>query len=80
MDIKKKIEELVKQLLSDEKMMASFKKDPITTVEKLIGIDLPNDQIEAVVKGIQAKLGLEKLGIDDLGDVMDLAGKLFGKK
>lgn len=80
MDIKKKIEELVKQLLSDEKMMASFKKDPITTVEKLIGVDLPNDQIEAVAKGIQAKLGLEKLGIDDLGDVMNLAGKLFGKK
>ncbi|MBR5224314.1 MAG: hypothetical protein IKV90_01445 [Clostridia bacterium] len=80
MDIKKEIEKLVKKLLSDEKMMASFKKDPISTVEKLIGIDLPNDQIEAVVKGIQAKLGLEKLGINDLDDVMNLAGKLFGKK
>lgn len=80
MDVKKKIEELVKKLLSDEKMMANFKKDPITTIEKMIGIDLPNDQIEAIVKGIQAKLGLEKLGIDDLGDVMNLAGKLFGKK
>ena len=80
MDIKKNIEELVKKLLSDEKLMANFKKDPISTVEKLIGIDLPNDQIEAVVKGIQAKLGLEKLGINDLDDVMNLAGKLFGKK
>ena len=80
MDIKKNIEELVKKLLSDEKLMASFKKDPISTVEKLIGIDLPNYQIEAVVKGIQAKLGLEKLGINDLDDVMNLAGKLFGKK
>lgn len=80
MDIKKKIEELVDQLLSDEKTMASFKKDPITTIEKLIGIDLPNDQIEAIVKGIQAKLGLEKLGIDDIGDALSLAGKLFGKK
>ena len=80
MDIKKKIEELVKKLLSDEKLMASFKKDPISTIEKLIGIDLPNDQIEAIAKGIQAKLGLEKLGIDDIGDVLNLAGKLFGKK
>ena len=80
MDIKKKIEELVKTLLSDEKLMASFKKDPISTIEKLIGIDLPNDQIEAIAKGIQAKLGLEKLGIDDIGDVLNLAGKLFGKK
>jgi len=80
MDIKAKIEELVKQLLSDEKTLASFKKDPVTTIEKLIGIDLPNDQIEAIVKGVQAKLGLEKLGIDDIGDVLNLAGKLFGKK
>lgn len=80
MDIKKKVEELVKKLLSDEKLMASFKKDPISTIEKLIGVDLPNDQIEAIAKGIQAKLGLEKLGIDDIGDVLNLAGKLFGKK
>ena len=57
-----------------------FKKDPISTIEKLIGIDLPNDQIEAIAKEIQAKLGLEKLGIDDIGDVLNLAGKLFGKK
>ncbi|MBR5287530.1 MAG: hypothetical protein IKU34_02930 [Clostridia bacterium] len=80
MDIKKKIEEMAKALLSDEKMMASFKKDPITTIEKLIGIDLPNDQIEAIVAGVKAKLGLEKLGIDDLGDALSFAGKLFGKK
>ena len=80
MDIKKKVEELVKKLLSNEKLMASFKKDPISTIEKLIGVDLPNDQIEAIAKGIQAKLGLEKLGIDDIGDVLNLAGKLFGKK
>ena len=80
MDIKKKVEELVKKLLSNEKLMASFKKDPISTIEKLIGVELPNDQIEAIAKGIQAKLGLEKLGIDDIGDVLNLAGKLFGKK
>ena len=80
MDIKKKIAELAEKLLSDEKIMESFKKDPITTIEKLIGIDLPNDQIEAIVKGVQAKLGLEKLGIDDIGDVLNFAGKLFGKK
>jgi len=80
MNIKERIEELVKQLLSDEKMMANFKKDPITTVEKLIGVDLPNDQIDAIIAGVKAKLGLEKLGIDDIGDALNLASKLFGKK
>lgn len=80
MDIKAKIEEIVNKLLSDEKTMASFKKDPITTIEKLIGVDLPNDQIAAIVKGVKAKIGLEKIGIDDVTDVMNLAGNLFGKK
>ena len=80
MDIKAKIEEIVNKLLSDEKTMVSFKKDPITTIEKLIGVDLPNDQIEAIVKGVKAKIGLQKIGIDDVTDVMNLAGNLFGKK
>ncbi len=75
MDIKKKIEELVEKLLSDKQLMAKFQKDPISTVEKLIGVDLPNDQIEKLVDGIKAKIKL-----DDLGDALGALGGLFGKK
>ena len=75
MDIKKKIEELVEKITSDKALMAKFQKDPISTVEKLIGIDLPNDQIEKLVDGIKAKIKL-----DDLGDALGALGGLFGKK
>ena len=75
MDIKAKINELVDQIKDDPKIAKNFKEDPIATVEKLLGIDLPNDQLEMVVDGIKAKSNLDKLG-DALGGL----GSLFGKK
>lgn len=72
MDIKGKIEELVGKLKSDKNLMDKFQKDPVATVEGLLGIDLPNDQVEKIVDGIKAKLSLDKLG--------GALGGLFGKK
>lgn len=72
MDIKAKIEELVNKIKSDKDLLAKFQKDPITTVEGLLGIDLPNDQVQKIVDGIKAKLDLDKLG--------GMLGGLFGKK
>ena len=72
MDIKAKIEELVNKIKSDKDLLAKFQKDPITTVEGLLGIDLPNDQVEKIVDGIKAKIDLDKLG--------GMLGGLFGKK
>lgn len=75
MDIKAKIEELVEKIQKDEKLQAKFKTDPIAAVEQLLGVDLPNDQIEKIVDGIKAKLA-----IDDIGDALGALGGLFGKK
>ena len=74
MDIRKMLEELVEKITSDKELLAKFQKDPVTTVEKLIGVDLPNDQIEKLVDGIKAKIK-----IDDLGDALGALGGLFGK-
>ena len=62
MDIKAKISELVDKLKADPKLAAKFQKDPAGTVKDLTGIDLPGDQMEKLVDGIQAKLDLDKLG------------------
>ena len=72
MDIKAKIEELVNKIKSDKNLLSKFQKDPITTVEGLLGIDLPNDQVEKIVEGIKAKINLDKIG--------GALGGLFGKK
>ena len=62
MDIKAKVEEIVEKIKSDKDIANKFQKDPVSTVEELIGIDLPNEQIEALVDGIKAKINLDKAG------------------
>lgn len=74
-DILKLAGDVVEKLTKDEKLMDAFKKDPVAVVEKKLGIDLPNDQLNALIDGIKAKLKAD--------DVLDAAGKLlgmFGKK
>ncbi len=72
--LKDKIEELVEKLKGDKGLMDKFTSDPIKTVESLLDIDLPDEQLEPLVDGIKAKLNFDKLG-DSLGGL----GKLFGK-
>ena len=72
MDIKAKIEEIVDKLKNDKQIMEKFQKDPTAVIEELIGIDLPNDQINDVVEAIKAKLTVDKLG--------SALGGLFGRK
>ncbi len=74
MDIKAKIEELVEKISKDKELQAQFKEDPVAAVEKLLGVDLPNDAIEKIVDGVKAKLSLDKLS----GAAGALKG-LFGK-
>lgn len=75
MDIMAKINELVDKIKSDPELLKKFKADPIKAVEGLIGIDLPDDQIKALVDGVKAKIDLDKLG-----GIGDMLGGLFGDK
>lgn len=72
MDIKKTISDAVDKIKNDKDLAKKFQSDPISAVEGLIGVDLPNDQVQNIVDGIQAKLNLDKLG--------GALGGLFGKK
>ena len=60
LDIKAKITELVDKIQKDPKMLENFEKEPVKTVEDLVGVDLPDDQINPIVDGIKAKLNLDK--------------------
>ncbi len=76
MNIKEKIEELVEKIKGNPDLLASFKKEPIPTIEKLLGINLPDEKMKPLVDGIKAKLDGDDLK-DKLGG---LVGGLFGKK
>jgi len=62
LNIKEKIDELAEKIRSDKALQKKFATDPVGAVEELIGIDLPNDQIEKIVDGIKAKIKLDDLG------------------
>lgn len=68
MDIKEKIEEIVEKVKSDKKFASNFTKDPIKAVESVVGIDLPDDKLKALVEGIKAKVSIDKAG-DILGSI-----------
>ena len=72
MDIKAKIEEIVAKLKGDDKLMDKFQNEPVKTVEGLVGVDLPDDQINGIVDAVKAKI--------NVGSITDKLGGLFGKK
>ncbi len=76
--LKDKIDEVVDKIKADKNIAAKFQKDPIATVEGLIGIDLPNDQLQTIVDAVKAKIDLEKVG--DVMEALGGLGSLFGKK
>ncbi len=72
MDIKKKIEELLDKLKNDDELREQFLKDPVKTAEKLLGVDLPEEQLRQIVEGVKAKINFDQAG--------KFIGGLFGKK
>lgn len=75
MDIKAKIEELTKKIMNDKKLQEKFKTNPVEAVEGLLGIDLPDEQINKIVDGIKAKITVDKVS-----GAVNALGNLFGKK
>lgn len=70
MDIKAKISEITDKIKNDKDFADSFKNDPVKTVESVIGIDLPDDQINAIIDGIKANISVD--------DIKDKIGGFLG--
>lgn len=72
MDIKAKVEQIVEKIKNDKKIGEKFEKNPVSVIEELIGVDLPDDQVNQLIDAVKAKISLDKLG--------GALGGLFGKK
>ena len=75
MDIKDKIEAVVKKLMADKNLMEKFEKNPVKVIEELLGVDLPDDLVNKIIDGVKAKMTMDKVG-----DALGALGGLFGKK
>ena len=70
MDIKEKIETILEEIKNNPNIKEEFEKDPVKVIEKLIGVDLPDDVVEKIVDGVKAKMTVD--------NVSKIAGALKG--
>ena len=73
-DLEGIVKDLVSKITGDKDLLQGFQKDPIGTLEKKLGIDLPDEQLNAVVTALKAKIGA-----DGAASLMDKVKSLFGK-
>ena len=73
-DLEGIVKDLVSKITGDKELMQGFQKDPIGTLEKKLGIDLPDEQLNAVVTALKAKICAE-----GAASLMDKVKGLFGK-
>jgi len=75
MELQEIITKVVKTLTENEDLLKAFLDNPTKVLEKTFKVDLPDDQINAVVDAVKAKVNVDNA----LDAVSKLAG-LFGKK
>lgn len=69
--IKEKVQELVKMITEDKELMELFKTEPVKAVEKVLGVDLPDDMVQKIIDSVKAQITLDKAG-DLLGGLKKL--------
>lgn len=56
MDIKGQINKIVEEVTKNPNLKRQFDKEPVKVIEKVIGMDLPDDVVMKVVDGVKAKM------------------------
>ena len=71
-EIKALIKKLVDKVQDDSEIKTLFKKDPVKAVEKVLGVDLPDDVVNKIIDAVKAKLT-----VDDAKELFGALKKLF---
>ena len=70
-DIAKRLIEIMKD---DDKFEARFDRNPAKAIEDVLGIDLPDEKVNSIVKIVKSKLDLDNFDLDDLLDKDKIPG------
>ena len=57
-DIKNQINKIVEEVSKNPNMKEQFEKEPVKVIEKIIGVDLPDDMVLKIIDGVKANLTL----------------------
>ena len=72
MDIREQAEKLLASVTRDNSLMDQFRKEPVKAVEKVLGVDLPDEAVEKIITAVKAKIAA-----DGTKDVLGSLKKLF---
>ena len=61
MDIKEQISKIVEEVSKNPDIKEQFEKEPVKVIEKIIGVDLPDDIVMKVIDGVKAKLTMDSV-------------------
>ena len=61
MDIKEQINKIVEEVSKNPNMKEQFEKEPVKAIEKVLGVDLPDDMVMKIVDGVKAKLSMDSV-------------------
>lgn len=59
MDIKNQINKVVEEISKNPNIKEQFEKEPVKVIEKVIGVDLPDDIVMKIIDGVKSKLTID---------------------
>ena len=60
-DIKNQINKIVEEVSKNPNMKEQFEKEPVKVIEKIIGVDLPDDMVLKIIDGVKANLTINNV-------------------
>jgi len=75
-NLKEIVGKIIEVIQDDDKFEAKFEANPAKAIEEVIGLDLPDEQVNKIVKAVKAR----EIQLDNLDDILEDKGKeLLGK-
>lgn len=71
-DVKEMVEDIVEKIKKDPKLLSEFKDDPAKVLSTLTGLSIPEEQLQAVITAVKAKITT-----DDVADKLGALGKFL---
>ena len=72
MDMKEQISRIAEEISGNPDIKEQFEKEPVKVIEKITGLDLPDDMVMKIIEGVKAKLT-----VDSVAKVADTIKGIF---
>lgn len=61
MDIREQINKVAEEFSKNPNIKEQFEEEPVKVIEKLIGVDLPDDIVLKIIDGVKAKRTMDSV-------------------